>query len=107
MNDLVSYNEKQNEANGDENKDGAEENHSWNCGAEGLTDNEEINELRKRQKRNFFVTLLLSQGVPLINMGDEISRTQGGNNNAYCQDNELSWMNWDKADTELLEFVKK
>lgn len=107
LNDLVSYNEKHNEANGDENKDGAEENHSWNCGAEGLTDNEEINELRKRQKRNFFVTLLLSQGVPLINMGDEISRTQGGNNNAYCQDNELSWMNWDKADTELLEFVKK
>src|SRR5262249_22079695 len=87
LHDLVSYNEKHNEANGEENRDGANNNNSWNMGVEGRTDDPEIQELRERQKRNFLATLLLSQGVPMINGGDEISRTQGGNNNAYCQDN--------------------
>ena len=104
---MVSYNKKHNEANGENNKDGADDNHSWNCGVEGATDDAEINKLRDRQKRNLFTTLILSQGVPLITMGDEIGKTQNGNNNAYCQDNELSWMPWEKADNELLNFVKK
>lgn len=107
LNDLVSYNEKHNEANGEDNKDGESHNRSWNCGAEGQTDDPEVLELRRRQKRNFLTTLFLSQGVPMILAGDELSRTQQGNNNAYCQDNEISWINWDKADHDLLEFTRK
>jgi isoamylase len=94
LHDLVSYNDKHNEANGENNNDGANDNHSWNLGAEGPTDDPEINELRERQKRNFMMTLLCSQGVPMICGGDEIGRTQNGNNNAYCQDNEISWYDW-------------
>jgi isoamylase len=94
LNDLVSYNGKHNEANGEENRDGTDNNRSWNCGAEGPTDDPEINALRFRQKRNLLATLLLSQGVPMILAGDAISHTQQGNNNAYCQDNEISWINW-------------
>ena len=93
--DLVSYNEKHNEANGDDNRDGAKSNNSWNCGAEGPTDDPGINELRQRQARNILATLLLSQGVPMICGGDELGHTQNGNNNAYCQDNETTWLNWD------------
>jgi isoamylase len=107
LNDLVSYNEKHNEANGEDNNDGESTNRSWNCGAEGDTDNPEILALRQKQKRNLLTTLFLSQGVPMVVAGDELSRTQGGNNNAYCQDNEVSWINWDKADHDLLEFTKK
>jgi glycogen operon protein len=106
LRDLVSYNEKHNEANGDNNKDGNEENRSWNCGAEGPTDDPGINELRSRQQRNFFATLLLSQGVPMISAGDELGRTQQGNNNAYCQDNEISWLNWQEGDSNLMQFVR-
>ena len=95
LNDLVSYNDKHNEANGEDNKDGSNDNHSWNHGVEGPTEDEAIIELREREKRNFLLTLLLSQGVPMICSGDEISRTQGGNNNAYCQDDEISWLDWD------------
>ncbi|HLP74318.1 MAG TPA: glycogen debranching protein GlgX [Bacteroidales bacterium] len=102
--DLVSYNEKHNEANGDDNKDGENNNRSWNCGAEGPTDDEEINKLRKRQIRNFLTTLFLSQGVPMLVAGDEMGRTQQGNNNAYCQDNDISWINWDAKDEQLMEF---
>jgi isoamylase len=105
--DLVSYNEKHNEANGEDNNDGESHNRSWNCGVEGDTNDKEINKLRDQQKRNFLATLFLSQGVPMIVMGDEIGRTQKGNNNAYCQDNEISWMNWQNADHELLNFVKR
>lgn len=105
LTDLVSYNEKHNEANGDNNNDGENHNRSWNCGVEGPTDNEEINTLRKRQRRNFLTTLFLSQGVPMLVAGDELGRTQLGNNNAYCQDNEISWINWDKKDEALLEFT--
>jgi isoamylase len=107
LNDLVSYNEKHNEANGDNNADGANDNHSWNMGAEGPTDDPAINNLRERQMRNFLATLILSQGVPMICGGDEFARTQNGNNNAYCQDNELSWYHWD-LDPErqrLLDFT--
>jgi isoamylase len=107
LNDLVSYNEKHNEANGENNQDGIEDNRSWNCGAEGPTDDLLVLEWRKRQKRNFLTTLFLSQGVPMLLSGDEISRTQKGNNNAYCQDNEISWTNWENADTDLLEFTRK
>jgi len=109
LHDLVSYNEKHNEANGDENKDGANENLSWNCGAEGATDDSNVNELRERQKRNFMATLLLSQGVPMLCGGDELGRTQNGNNNTYCQDNELIWYNWelDKRREALFSFVKR
>ncbi|MXV51492.1 glycogen debranching protein GlgX [Pedobacter sp. HMF7647] len=107
LNDLVSYNEKHNEANGEDNNDGDDHNRSWNCGAEGPTDDKEINALRKRQKRNFLSTLFLSQGVPMLVAGDEIGRTQRGNNNAYCQDNELSWIDWKNADNDLLEFTQK
>lgn len=106
LNDLVSYNDKHNEANGEDNKDGADDNRSWNCGVEGPTDDNEINELRSRQKRNFLATLFLSQGVPMLVMGDELGRTQKGNNNAYCQDNEISWVNWETVDEELLEFTR-
>ena len=97
LNDLVSYNEKHNEANGEDNNDGESHNRSWNCGVEGPTEAAEVNILRERQKRNFLATLLLSQGVPMIAHGDELSRTQQGNNNVYCQDGELSWIDWDDA----------
>ena len=106
LEDLVSYNEKHNEANGEDNMDGESHNRSWNCGAEGPTDDPLILDLRKRQKRNLMATLLLSQGVPMLVAGDEIGRTQQGNNNAYCQDNEISWMHWDKADQEFMEFTR-
>ena len=109
MRDLVSYNEKHNEANGEGNKDGESHNRSWNCGVEGPTDDEQVQSLRARQQRNFLVTLLLSQGVPMMLHGDELGRSQQGNNNDYCQDNELSWMSWDLADwqEELLAFTKR
>lgn len=109
MNDLVTYNEKHNEANGEDNKDGSSDNDSWNCGVEGPTDDPEINSLRGRQIRNLISTLLLSQGTPMIVAGDEFARTQGGNNNAYCQDDEISWVNWniEKKGKTLIEFVKK
>lgn len=107
LNDLVSYNEKHNMANGEDNNDGESHNRSWNCGAEGETDDPEILALRKQQKRNFLTTLFLSQGVPMLLAGDEISRKQKGNNNAYCQDNEISWVNWENADKELLHFTRK
>ncbi|EOR95170.1 Glycogen debranching enzyme [Arcticibacter svalbardensis MN12-7] len=107
LNDLVSYNEKHNEANGEDNNDGESNNSSWNCGVEGPTDDVLINELRERQKRNLLTSLFLSQGVPMLVAGDEMSRTQGGNNNAYCQDNEVSWLNWPQADQSLLNFTKK
>jgi glycogen operon protein len=107
LHDLVSYNEKHNEANGEDNRDGEEHNRSWNCGAEGDTDDPEIIALRKKQKRNFLTTLLLSQGVPMIVSGDELGRTQKGNNNAYCQDNEISWIDWANADQELIDFTSR
>ena len=107
LNDLVSYNEKHNEANGEENRDGESHNRSWNLGAEGPTGDAHINALRARQKRNFLATLLLSQGVPMILGGDEAGRTQGGNNNAYCQDNEISWLDWERADPALIEFTRR
>jgi glycogen operon protein len=109
LHDLVSYNEKHNEANGENNQDGSNDNMSWNCGAEGPTDDQAINDLRMRQKRNMLATLLLSQGVPMLCGGDELNRTQFGNNNAYCQDNEISWHNWgfNKNDRELLAFVRQ
>lgn len=107
LHDLVSYNEKHNDANGEDNKDGESNNRSWNCGAEGETDDEAINALRAKQKRNFLATLFLSQGVPMLVAGDELGRTQGGNNNAYCQDNEISWLNWEKADQQLLDLTRK
>jgi len=94
LHDLVSYNEKHNEANGENNQDGANDNNSWNCGAEGLTDDPAINGLRWQQQRNFLTTLLLSEGVPMLLAGDELSHTQQGNNNAYCQDNEITWLIW-------------
>ena len=106
LNDLVSYNDKHNEANGEENRDGESHNRSWNCGAEGPTDDPDVLRLRGKQKRNFLATLLLSQGVPMLLGGDEIGRTQQGNNNAYCQDNEISWFDWSTADEELLSFCR-
>jgi isoamylase len=107
LEDLVSYNEKHNEANGEDNNDGERYNNSWNCGVEGPTDDVGVLELRKKQKRNMLTTLLLSQGVPMLLAGDELGKTQQGNNNAYCQDNEMSWINWDNADQELLGFTRK
>jgi isoamylase len=110
LRDLVSYNGKHNEANGEDNRDGSDHNHSWNCGVEGPTDDREINALRNRQMRNLLSTLLLSQGVPMLLAGDEFGRTQGGNNNAYCQDNEISWLDWAGMDDEgraLLEFTRQ
>jgi len=101
LNDLVSYNERHNEANGEDNQDGASHNRSWNCGAEGPTDDPGVNELRGRQMRNLLATLLLSQGTPMLLAGDEFAHTQGGNNNAYCQDNEISWLDWTLAETNL------
>jgi glycogen operon protein len=108
LNDLVSYNDKHNEANGEDNRDGADHNLSWDHGVEGPTDDVKILELRERQKRNFLATLLLSQGVPMISGGDEIGRTQNGNNNAYCLDNELSWHDWrlDGRRKALLAFTR-
>jgi isoamylase len=103
--DLVSYNAKHNEANGEDGRDGTDDNRSWNCGAEGLTDDEDIIRLRRRQQRNFLATVFLSQGVPMLLAGDEMGRTQGGNNNAYCQDNETSWVAWEHIDEELLAFT--
>jgi isoamylase len=107
--DLVSYNEKHNEANGEDNADGSSDNRSWNCEAEGPTDDPEVNALRNRQRRNILGTLLLSQGSPMVLAGDEFARTQNGNNNAYCQDNEISWIDWDKQHhaQSLIGFVQK
>lgn len=108
LRDLVSYNEKHNEANGENNKDGESHNRSWNCGVEGETDDKDVLALRARQQRNFLATLLLSQGVPMLSHGDELGRTQGGNNNAYCQDNEIAWVDWDLTDEQkaLLDFTR-
>jgi glycogen operon protein len=103
----VSYNDKHNEANGEENRDGESHNRSWNLGAEGPTEDAGINLLRARQKRNFLATLLLSQGVPMILGGDELGRTQHGNNNAYCQDSEISWYDWENADGALIAFTQQ
>jgi isoamylase len=109
LNDLVTYNEKHNQANGEDNRDGHSHNRSWNCGAEGPTDDPDIKRLRDRQMRNFLATLLLSQGTPMMLAGDEFARTQQGNNNAYCQDNDISWINWDIGDRgrALTRFVQK
>jgi isoamylase len=109
LQDLVSYNDKHNEANGDNNADGSNSNNSWNCGVEGPTDDPEINTLRARQKRNLMATLMFSQGVPMFVAGDEMGRTQQGNNNAYCQDNSLSWVNWDLSqdDRDFMAFVTR
>jgi glycogen operon protein len=109
LHDLVSYNDKHNEANGEENRDGSSNNLSWNCGVEGPTDDAAVNELRERQKRNLVATLLLSQGMPMIVAGDEVGRTQHGNNNAYCQDNEANWVDWywDEPRWAFLNFVKR
>jgi isoamylase len=107
LRDLVSYNEKHNEENGEDSRDGESHNRSWNCGAEGETNDADILQLRRQQQRNFLVTLMLSQGVPMVLAGDEIGRSQGGNNNPYCQDNEISWINWRQPDEELLEFSQK
>lgn len=109
LHDLVSYNEKHNEQNGEDNNDGANDNESFNCGVEGPSDDPHVKALRERQRRNFLTTLFVSQGVPMLCAGDEIARTQGGNNNAYCQDNEISWVNWDLSDEQkdLLEFTAR
>jgi len=109
LHDLVSYNEKHNAANGEGNQDGSHENMSWNCGVEGPTDDPAILALRARQQRNFLATLFLSQGVPMLLAGDELGRTQRGNNNAYCQDNELSWVDWtlDRPRREFLAFTRR
>ncbi|MQY07309.1 glycogen debranching protein GlgX [Actinomadura macrotermitis] len=109
LHDLVSYDVKHNEANGEGNRDGSDDNRSWNCGFEGPTNDLEILALRERQKRNLLATLFLSQGVPMLSHGDELGRTQGGNNNAYCQDNELAWVNWDglRDNFPLLDFVQR
>ncbi len=107
LRDLVSYNDKRNEANGEENRDGESHNRSWNCGIEGPTDEPEVNALRARQVRNYLATLFLSQGVPMLLGGDEIGRTQRGNNNGYCQDNEMSWYDWEHADAGLLHFTQR
>jgi len=109
LNDVFSYNEKHNEANGEDNKDGSDNNNSWNCGVEGPTDDPEIIALRKRQIRNVLGTLLLAQGTPMLLAGDEFGRTQGGNNNAYCQDDEISWLNWDlhEKGKELVAFTRR
>jgi glycogen operon protein len=107
LRDLYSYNDKHNSANGEDNRDGESHNISWNCGVEGPTDNPQINALRDKMQRNMLATLFLSQGVPMLTMGDEYGRSQGGNNNAYCQDNEISWFNWDWTDEQrkLYEFT--
>lgn len=107
--DLVSYNRKHNEANGEQNRDGVSENFSWNCGVEGPTDDPEILALRRRQAKNLMLTLLISQGVPMLTAGDEFLRSQGGNNNAWCQDNEVSWVDWRLGDrnADFLRFVRE
>ena len=105
LRDLVSYNQKHNEANGEDGRDGADDNRSWNCGVEGPTDDPEVLRLRARQQRNFLATLMLSQGVPMLLHGDELGRTQRGNNNAYAQDNEVTWVDWDAVDQPLVEFT--
>ena len=107
LNDLVSYNEKHNEANLEDNRDRNDQNRSWNCGVEGPTNDPGILDLRARQRRNLLTTLLLSQGVPMITGGDEIARTQGGNNNGWCQDNEISWLNWNNADHDLRAYTQR
>jgi isoamylase len=109
LRDLVSYNGKHNEANGEDNRDGSDDNQSWNCGAEGETEDPTVNALRDRQQRNLLATLLVSQGVPMITAGDEMGKTQGGNNNAYCQDNEISWLDWELDDRRraLLGFTRR
>jgi len=107
LRDLVSYDGKHNQANGEDGRDGSDDNRSWNCGVEGETDDPAINDLRRRQQRNFLATLLLSQGCPMILSGDELGRTQGGNNNAYCQDNEVSWIDWHRVDGELVDFTRR
>ncbi len=107
LNDLVTYNEKHNDANGEGNNDGESHNRSCNYGAEGPTDDQGINQIREQQKRNFITTLFLSQGVPMLLAGDEMSRTQQGNNNAYCQDNEISWVDWKNADQQLIDFTSQ
>jgi glycogen operon protein len=106
LRDLVSYNDKHNDANGENSRDGEQHNRSWNCGIEGDTDDCDVLAFRARQQRNFMVTLLMSSGVPMILAGDEIGRTQNGNNNAYCQDNELNWLDWERADGGFLEFTQ-
>jgi isoamylase len=107
LHDLVSYNDKHNDANGEGNNDGEQHNRSWNAGAEGPTEDEAVEAIRRRQQRNFLTTLLLSQGIPMLLGGDEFGRTQNGNNNAYCQDNELSWFDWESADTDLLAVTRR
>ncbi|QJP17253.1 glycogen debranching protein GlgX [Starkeya sp. ORNL1] len=107
LDDLVSYNDKHNEANGEDNRDGHDDNKSWNCGTEGPTDDPAILELRRRQKKNLLATLFLSQGVPMLLGGDERSNSQGGNNNAYCQDNDISWVDWSNNEPELTDFVAR
>jgi isoamylase len=107
LRDLVSFNDKHNEANGEDSRDGESHNRSWNCGVEGPTDDGAVNALRARQQRNVLATLLLSQGVPMLLGGDELGRTQQGNNNAYCQDNELSWYDWNRVDEALREFTRQ
>ncbi|CAM5586839.1 Glycogen operon protein OS=Streptomyces albaduncus OX=68172 GN=FHS32_007078 PE=3 SV=1 [Streptomyces griseoloalbus] len=109
LRDLVSYNDKHNEANGEDNQDGENDNRSWNCGAEGPTRDPAVRELRARQQRNFLATLLLSQGIPMLSHGDELGRTQGGNNNAYCQDNEVSWIDWKLGEDQrgLVDFTRR
>lgn len=107
MRDLVSYNSKHNYDNGEENRDGDSHNRSWNCGHEGPSDDLGVVALRGRQVRNFLTTLLLSQGAPMLLAGDELGRTQRGNNNSYCQDNEISWLDWGNTDRSLLDFVRK
>jgi isoamylase len=107
LRDMVSYNDKHNEANGEGNNDGANDNRSWNCGAEGPTDDAEVNKLRARQQRNFLATLMLSQGTPMLLGGDELGNSQQGNNNAYCQDNEISWYDWAGKDEALLAFTRR
>ncbi len=107
LRDLVSYDHKHNEANGEDNADGTDDNRSWNCGAEGPTDDPDVLALRARQQRNLLTTLLLSQGAPMILAGDEMGRTQGGNNNAYCHDDEISWLDWEHTDDDLLDFTRR
>jgi isoamylase len=107
LHDLVSYNHKRNDANGEEDQDGTTDNRSWNCGVEGPTDMLAINALRGRLKRSLLATLLLSQGTPMLLAGDELGRTQQGNNNAYCQDNEISWFDWENVDSGLANFTAR
>src|SRR5262250_3448244 len=107
MRDLVSYNDKHNEVNGENNNDGTSDNRSWNCGVEGPTDDPAVLALRSRQSRAMLATLLLSFGIPMLLGGDEMGRTQQGNNNAYCQDNEITWFDWSSGDDELLAFTRR